>query len=321
MVRPLRIEYENAIYHVMNRGKGRQWIFPDADYYEDFLLGIEEAHQRFGMEVLAYCLMGNHYHLLIHTPRGNISRVMRHINGVYTQRYNRRRKTDGALFRGRYKSILIDANSYLLQASRYIHRNPIELKKPLVTNLSAYKWSSYPAYLRHTQKPEWLYQDRVYGRLGYSSPESYENYIDQGLDEETVHFYRKKNISSIWGDDDFKTSAYGKAQNLGMEIDGKGLKEPVKMNTIIRQVAEQYDKKAEDIVTARRGQGQKNIPRWIAMKLCQDMGSAKLTEMAEVFNVGHYSTVSQSIKRLKVLMAEDDSVLESFNMISQDLTP
>ncbi|MCU7850514.1 MAG: transposase [Candidatus Thiodiazotropha sp. (ex Lucinoma kastoroae)] len=84
MSRPLRIEYENAFYHVMNRGRGRRQVFLDATYYESFLECMKEAHVRFGMEVHAYCLMGNHYHLLISTPRGNLSRVMRHVNGVYT---------------------------------------------------------------------------------------------------------------------------------------------------------------------------------------------------------------------------------------------
>ena len=103
MSRPLRIEYEDAYYHVMNRGRSRQKIYPETACYEDFLKCLDEAHARFGIEIHAYCLMGNHYHLLIKTPRGNLSRAMRHIDGVYTQRHNRRKKVDGALFRGRYK--------------------------------------------------------------------------------------------------------------------------------------------------------------------------------------------------------------------------
>ena len=101
MPRPLRMEYENAYYHVMNRGRGRQQIFHGEPYYQAFLTTLSEAHQRFGLEIHAYCLMGNHYHLLLCTPRGNLSRCMRHINGLYTQRYNRLKKTDGPLFRQR----------------------------------------------------------------------------------------------------------------------------------------------------------------------------------------------------------------------------
>ncbi|MCU7815442.1 MAG: transposase [Candidatus Thiodiazotropha sp. (ex Rostrolucina anterorostrata)] len=153
MSRPLRVEYENAFYHVMNRGRGRQQVFREAAYYEAFLDCLKEAH--------AYCLMGNHYHLLISTPRGNLSRVMRHVNGVYTQRHNRLRRTDGPLFRGRYKAILVDASSYLLQLSRYIHRNPIEIHKSLVQQLDDYPWSSYPAYVGKAKPPDWLSREAV----------------------------------------------------------------------------------------------------------------------------------------------------------------
>ena len=130
MPRPVRIEYEGACYHVMNRGRGRQPIFHTPVYYHAFLETLNDAHERFGVVIHGYCLMGNHYHLLLQTPHGNLGRVMRHINGVYTQRHNRLKPTDGPLFRGRYKAILVEADNYLLQLSRYIHRNPIEGKHP-----------------------------------------------------------------------------------------------------------------------------------------------------------------------------------------------
>ena len=159
MPRPLRIEYENAYYHVMNRGRARQTIFHDQKYFEAFLSTLAEAHQRFGVEVLCYCLMKNHYHLLLKTPEANLGRVMRHINGVYTQRHNRLKKTDGPLFRGRYKAICVEKDSYQLQLSRYIHRNPLEAKH--VQKLDSYPWSSYRYYVRSTEKPpKWLSQVR-----------------------------------------------------------------------------------------------------------------------------------------------------------------
>jgi putative transposase len=95
MPRPLRIEYENDYYHVINRGRGRQKIFHNERYFEAFITSLAEAHQRFGIQILCYCLMGNHYHLLVKTPEANLGRAMRHINGLYTQRYNRLKNTDG----------------------------------------------------------------------------------------------------------------------------------------------------------------------------------------------------------------------------------
>jgi len=322
MSRPLRIEYENAYYHVMNRGQGRRQVFPNVDHYADFQQCLSEAHIRFGIEVHAYCLMGNHYHLLIKTPRGNLSRVMRHIDGVYTQRHNRRKKTDGSLFRGRYKAIVIDASSYLLQVSRYIHRNPIELKKPLVAQLEAYPWSSYSAYINKAKVPNWLNRKTVYGELGsvhkYSA---YKTFINAGNDEETAHFYRHKNTPSIWGDKGFKEKAYNQALSLDIEIDKRGLIQPVPLEKILNTVAEYYNISVIALSFAKRGKGQHNLPRWIAMKLCQDVGGAKLTDIAIIFKVGHYSTISQTIGRLNKMLQDDRRVSSDFTMLSQDLTP
>ncbi len=322
MTRPLRIEYEDACYHVMNRGRGRQCVFPSEEYYKDYLQCLSEANKRFGIEVLAYCLMGNHYHLLIKTPRGNLSRAMRHIDGLYTQRYNRRKGTDGSLFRGRYKAVVVDASNYLLQVSRYIHRNPIELKKPLVNSLEEYPWSSFAAYLNLAKAPAWLNRESVYGELDcYSKSQTYKAYVEEGNDDETTRFYQLKNMPSVLGDSSFKEQAQRQAQSLSMEIDKKGLKHPVELMTIVATVAAHFKVSKKDICVAKRGSGQKNVPRWIAMKLCQEAGGAKLTEIAKVFNVGHYSTVSQTIRRLNVLMDEEEGVKRVLNVLSQDLTP
>ena len=322
MARPLRIEYEDAFYHVMNRGRGRKVIFPGEAFFNDYLKGLDEAHRRFGIEVHAYCLMNNHYHLLVKTPRGNLGRAMRHIDGLYVQRYNRRKKTDGSLFRGRYKAVVVDASCYLLQASRYIHRNPIETKTPLVTELADYSWSSYPAYISNSAEvPDWLNRDAVYGELGSSHRYSaYKRFVAQGVDEETEAFYKRKNTSSIWGSKGFKEYALGRAENLSLEIDKKGLKTPVPMEVIVERVAKHYHVEVGQVRVTERGKGKRNVARWMAMKLCQEAGGAKLTDIAQYFNVEHYSTVSQSIGRLNRLMGEDSGVFGDYNMLSQDLT-
>jgi len=145
MARPLRIEYPGAWYHVMNRGKKSEKIFHDRHDYQVFVDLLEESSEMWNIRVAAYCLMTNHYHILLQTPDGNIARSMRHINGVYTQRFNRKHSCDGQLFRGRYKSILVSADSYLLQLVRYIHRNPV--KAGIVSTPDDYPWSSHTGYL------------------------------------------------------------------------------------------------------------------------------------------------------------------------------
>ena len=126
MSRPLRIEYPGAWYHVMNRGRRSESIFSGPSDYYRFIDLLSESCEMWNVRISAYCLMPNHYHLLIQTPEGNLSRCMRHINGVYTQRYNLVRDCDGQLFRGRFKSILVDGNSHLLQLVPYIWHDCFE---------------------------------------------------------------------------------------------------------------------------------------------------------------------------------------------------
>jgi len=322
MSRPLRIEYEDAIYHVMNRGRSRQKIYPGVEYYCAFLQCLSEAHQRFGMEILSYCLMGNHYHLLVKTPRGNISRAMRHVNGLYTQRYNRLKHTDGTLFRGRYKAILIDASSYLLEVSRYIHRNPVETLKPLVSKLEKYRWSSYPAYVNKVKSPDWLTREEIYGELGsHKRYSGYQRYVETGIDAETRKFYDRKAMPAIWGNKHFAEIAYTQARSWSKEINKSGVIVPIEISRIVEQVAHYYEINEEMVYVAKKGPGTKNIARWIAMKLSQDYSGQTLVEIGKAFGVGHYCTVSQTISRLLRLMEKDNRVVIDLSTISKDLTP
>ena len=126
MSRPLRIQYPDAWYHVMNRGRRGESVFLEKQDYSMFVELLKEVVDMYKVRVAAYALIPNHYHLLIQTPGGDLARCMRHLNGIYTQRFNRAHHCDGQLFGGRYKSILVDADSYLLELVRYIHRNPLE---------------------------------------------------------------------------------------------------------------------------------------------------------------------------------------------------
>ncbi|MEA1969673.1 MAG: transposase [Thermodesulfobacteriota bacterium] len=156
MSRPIRIEYPDAWYHVMNRGRRSEKIFSDNQDYQCFVDLLKETSEMWGIRICAYCLISSHYHLLIQTPQSNISRSMRHLNGVYTQRYNRRHGCDGQLFRGKYKSILVEKESYLLQLVRYIHNNPV--KPGLAGNPGDYTWSSHKAYLSEAKIWGWVYK-------------------------------------------------------------------------------------------------------------------------------------------------------------------
>ena len=170
MARQLRIQYEGATYHLMSRGDRREEIFRDDLDRKDFLKTLGAACQKTGWQVHAYCLMNNHFHLVVETPRANLVEGMKWLLGTYTMRFNRRHKLSGHLFAGRYKSLLIDGATpgYLRTVCDYVHLNPVRAR--LVgkrERLQKYRWSSYPSYLRGRQKREpWLRCDRLFGEHG-----------------------------------------------------------------------------------------------------------------------------------------------------------
>ncbi len=154
MAHPLRLEFPGALYHVTARGNARQAIVLDDRDRALFLVCLGETVARLDWICHAYCLMDNHYHLLIETPEGHVSRGMRQLNGVFTQRMNRRHGRVGHLFQGRFKAILVERESYLLELCRYIVLNPI--RAGMVTQLERYPWSSYPATRGFVVRPGWL---------------------------------------------------------------------------------------------------------------------------------------------------------------------
>ncbi len=170
MPRKLRVEYEGAIYHVMNRGDRREPIFLDDQDRELFLETLAQVCQKTGWQVHAYCLMHNHFHLVMETPRANLVAGMRWFLGTYTARFNRRHKYFGHLFSGRYKSLIVDGSGtgYLKTVCDYVHLNPVRagLLKP-EQRLTDYPWSSWPEYLKRPGK-RWpgLRVDRLMGEWG-----------------------------------------------------------------------------------------------------------------------------------------------------------
>ena len=154
MSRPWRIEFEGACYHILSRGNEQRNIFRDNNDRRLFLDILGKTSERFEVEVYAYVLMDNHYHLLLKTNKPNISQSMQWLGTTYTRRYNIKHKRIGHLFQGRFKSFLIENDQYLLRLSCYIHRNPLRAK--IVNRLVDYPWSSYPMYAYGKKSPEWL---------------------------------------------------------------------------------------------------------------------------------------------------------------------
>ena len=310
MPRATRLEYEDAFYHVMSRGRARQTLFHDERYYHQFCQTLGEAHQRFGIVIHAYCLMGNHYHLLVQTPEANLSRVMRHINGVYTQRHNRLKRSDGPIFRGRFKSIVVDADAYLLQLSRYIHRNPIDTQGPLVNQLGDYPWSSYPAYINTVKAPEWLNRDLTYGMLGSKQRyAAYRNYVDAGVDEDIKRFYSKGNVASILGAKAFKEELAERKGPMDHESDVYTQLGRLQAFQIVGVVAALYHVDAKILVDRKSGKPA-NWARKVAMYACQRYGRMILVDIAKHFHVVSPGGVSNAIHHVRLKLENDSGIAE-----------
>ena len=163
MSRPLRIEFPGAVYHVTSRGDRREPVFADDGDRVALLDVVALAMARFDAVVLSFCLMGNHYHFVLHTRRANLSRLMRHVNGVYTQTFNRRHGKVGHLFQGRFKAILVDRDTYLLELCRYVELNPV--RAGMVAAPGDWPWSSYRAHVGDAPTPQWLDSAGLHGYL------------------------------------------------------------------------------------------------------------------------------------------------------------
>ena len=187
MSRPLRIEYPGAVYHVTSRGNEKKPVFKtDADRH-NFLNTLQHVNQRYNWICHAYCLMTNHYHLLIETPDGNLSTGMRQVNGVYTQLFNKLHGRTGHLFQGSYKAILIQKDSHLLEVCRYVVLNPVRAK--MVEKPEDYPWSSYLSTAGRAKAHPCLTTEWVLGQFGgkrVKAEQEYRKFVSWGIGEQTI---------------------------------------------------------------------------------------------------------------------------------------
>lgn len=217
MARPLRIEFAGALYHVMARGNDRERIYRDNVDRQAFLDGLVRACERFDWLLWAYCLLGNHYHLLVETRRPTLSQGMREVNGVYTQAYNRRHRRVGHVLQGRYKAILVDKDAYLLEMSRYIVLNPV--RAGLCASVGKWRWSSYRAVIGMTEPQAHLAVKEtleLFGEDPGRARVAYASFVAAGL--ETAVAIEGPVNQIILGDEHFVAETTRRLQSLSPEI-------------------------------------------------------------------------------------------------------
>lgn len=299
MGRPLRIEYPGAFYHVTSRGNEQKDIFKSEADREKFLTYLDSAAERYGAVFHAYCLMSNHYHLMIETPEGNLSRIMKHINNSYTNYFNIKRKRAGHLLQGRYKAILIEADAYAAELSRYIHLNPVRAK--MVSSPEEYKWSSYRFY-SEGEAPSWLSTGFVLGYFGTEPEEqsrSYRTYIMEAIGKKHVDPLAGSVASTILGSDDFVRDIKEKyLEGRNSERDIPALRELIPKPDIL------MIKGAAEESFPKDGR----LARAAGIYLCHRFSGAKLQDIGDLYGISQ-SGVTQASKRFEEVM-KNDSALE-----------
>ena len=290
MARPLRIEYPGAFYHVTSRGNEQRGIYKSKKDREQFLHYLETAKERYGAVIHTYCLMDNHFHLLLETPKGNLSQIMRHINGAYTTYFNVKRKRAGHLFQGRYKAILVEADEYAEELSRYIHLNPV--RAGLVNKPEEFEWSSHRYYVGKT-KPEWLRTDLILGYFDKKislARKKYKKFVEDSIEVEKESPLREIVASTLLGSAEFIqeiTARYIESKEQSRDLPA--------VNKLSRGPS------IEEIVRAVKSEleDEEKLARQVSLYFCHRTSGLKLKEIGSYFQISEsgVSGASQRITR------------------------
>ncbi len=306
MARPLRIEYSGAFYHVTSRGNERKAVYKSQRDREKFFSYLESATERYGAVVHVFCLMDNHYHLLIETPSGNLSQIMHHINGAYTTYFNTKRERSGHLFQGRYRAILIDVDEYAKELSRYIHLNPV--RAGIAENPEEYRWSSCQYYTVKRKPPEWLKRDFIlsyFGNEPKTAMKRYRDFVRSVMDEEYKNPLAEISHSVILGGEKFIA-----------EIKTRFLrdKQPDRDLPILRDLSSRpglgHIEKAVDSVL----QQDEKLARQVTLHMCHRHSGMKLREIGQQFGIGE-SGVTQASRRIGMKAKKDKRLGEIIKTI------
>ena len=310
MARPLRIAYPGALYHVTSRGNEQKDVFKSERDREKFLEYLASATVRYGAVIHAYCLMSNHYHLLLETPAGNLSQIMRHINGAYTTYFNIKRKRSGHLFQGRFKAILIEADEYATELSRYIHLNPVGAG--MTARPEDYRWSSYRSYIGQNPTPEWLNIGMILGYFGKDAVvagKGYRIFVEDKIGSAYYSPLQKTFGSSVLGSAEFIekiTNTYLTDKAVNRDVPA------------LRQfIALPSAKEILDSVSVVMGENRKQA-RQIGMHLCHKYSGEGLQELSSMFNVG-VPAITEASRLLTKKMAKDKALQDAIKRIKRNL--
>lgn len=313
MARPLRINYAGAFYHVTCRGNERKSIFADNQDRSIFLDKLKTSIGIYQVQVHAWVLMSNHFHLIVETPKGNLSEFMRHFNISYTAAFNRRHNRVGHLYQGRFKSVLIDADNYLLELSRYVHLNPIRLvsykKKDFrekVEEAERYRWSSLGGYLGSSAEQFWVTYDTVLGYVG-GRRKKYREFVHDGIRHGYTTPWESVTGQAVLGEEDFVEQIKARIKKRGSRREQPSVRqlEAMDSGTILKAVAGYFRLAQTQLIGKRTGHRNE---RAIALELMYRYGGVSQARIGELVGLD-YTAVSRERTRLRE-RAESDKRLK-----------
>jgi len=313
MARPWRIQYENAVYHIASRGNGKQNIFLDDTDRKDFLELLKAASERFNLQIFAFCLMSNHYHLLLRTPDANLSSAMQWLNTTFAARFMVRHHRGGHLFQGRFKSVLVEDEEHWQHLSYYLHLNPV--RAGMVENPAQYPWSSYLDYIRLKTRYQWLIRDQVLAGLARTKTRQRRNYRRQCLElaKKKTEFWKDVRDAVIIGSSDFiqkiKKQFAPKGKNKEVVEYQKAARPEIDISEELKKLAKALGVKTEDF----RARADRLPARLIAYHHLVKNCGLKETEVADHFGVSIHA-VSKGLRRLQSKMIADRTLQKVMEM-------
>lgn len=308
MARKPRLEFSHAFYHVIVRGNQRQKVFLQNKDYEDYLSKLKFYRDKFGFVIYAYCLMPNHVHLLIETGDAPLSKIMHGLQFSYTQAFNKRHKKVGHLFQGRYKAIVCDKDSYLLELIRYIHLNPVRAK--LADRPQEYRWSSHREYIG---EPAIVDAGAVFlfGRSKASAVNAYNRFVLDGMKEGHREDYYSLKDQRVLGEDEF-------AENLIKRTAGwQGGYWNVEMREMIGKACEAFGVDALLLRSVGRGRREalaRGVVTFLAKRLC----GMTLRKAGSFFNRNEQA-MSYLLRMVEMKMAADDTFAKKLTALEKEL--
>ncbi len=321
MARPLRVQFEGAIYHVMARGNGRQLLFHAPDDYQRMLSGLEQTVYRTGWEVFSFVWMPNHMHLFFRTPRPNLSKGMQYLLSGYANWYATRHQRPGHLFQGRFKGELIEDDRYFWNVSRYLHLNPTRGKRPLTDHPRAWPWSSYPGYVRQADRLEWICYDQIFqawqGEMGGKYPDgAYRKFVESGLSEPPTNPFAAAVEGWLLGSQDFVARIkhlVEKPRQLDQVRQARQLL--LTSRQVIDAVAKFYRVSANSYAARRSNATGRDLAAYMAHRHT----TATLRDLGELFGLSHPDSVSNLTRRAAKALAKSKRLRMDLATITEKL--